>query len=483
MKKNENSAIEESLQAPEILEEAKPQEETKELEDLPIDEEDFNEKLDELMQVDEGNHKKKKKKKEKKKIFTGWKKWSRKRKIITVVGTLAVVLLLFQSMGGQKTQAQKMVMTTPILQGDISENLTLSGPVSGTDSADVVSNLHAEVLEISVKEGDHVEKDQPLAVIDSTDIQKEAEMAQNAYDLAVTTYKEQQIAAENGYAKAVQDYQAAKADYDRTGVLFQAGSAAQLELETAKNKMDDAARQMKTFTIKDGKAVANESYALQIKNAEFDLEKKKKNLEDTQVKSPISGTVVRVNAKVGRFADKIEDDKPMFIIDNLEVLEMKIPVSEYSIGKIQVGQEASISADILNGETVKGSIVSISPTGEEKGGGSTERVIPTTIRIEEQNTKLIAGITAKAQIILSESKETTIVPISSLIEKEDGTYIALAENGKIKLVKVETGVESDIQVEILSTEGVALNPDTDQVVTNPTADMTDGMTVVIMPAA
>lgn len=74
---------------------------------------------------------------------------------------------------------------------------------------------------------------------------------------------------------------------------------------------------------------------------------------------------------------------------------MEIKVSEYSIGKVAVGQEAEISADILDGETVRGQVVSISPTGEEKGGGSTERVIPTKVRIMDENTKLIAGITAQ----------------------------------------------------------------------------------------
>ena len=86
---------------------------------------------------------------------------------------------------------------------------------------------------------------------------------------------------------------------------------------------------------------------------------------------PIDGTVVRVNTKVGRFADSVEDSEPLFIILNLYVLVMEIKVSEYSIGKVAVGQEAEISADILDGETVRGQVVSISPTGEEKGGGST----------------------------------------------------------------------------------------------------------------
>ena len=308
------------------------------------------------------------------------------------------------------------------------------------------------------------------------------EIAQNAYDLAVTTYEEQQIQAENGYAKAVQDYEAAKGEFNRTNVLYESGSVSRVEWETARNQMRDAQRQIKNFTLKDGKAVANESYALQIKNAEFELEKKKEQLQDCQVTSPIAGTVVRVNVKVGRFADEIEDKKPMFIIENLDVLEMKINISEYSIGKVAVGQAVQISADILGGETVQGTVTAISPTGEEKEGGSTERVIPTTIQIEDKDTKLIAGITARAKIVLNEANEVLVLPISAIQESEEGTYVLAVVEGALKKIFVTTGVESDIQVEVISVEEGALTEGT-QIVTAPAPYMVEGMQVIAVPAA
>lgn len=436
----------------------------------------FEEELEALMQADTSGKNKKKKVKNKEKKPGSWKKWNKKKTLITGAAAVVILFVVFNSLKGGKKETAMMVMTTPVIKSDISENLSVSGPISGTDSVDVVSKLKAEVLELLVKEGDQVTKDQVIAILDPADIQKEVDIAQNAYDLAVNTYQEQQVAAEGGYAKAKQDYQAAKAELDRTSVLFQAGSVSQLEMETVQNKMNDAARNLKTFTLKDGKPVANESYTLQIKSAEFELEKKKTLLENTQIKSPIAGTVVRVNTKIGRFADAIEDNKPMFIIENLEVLEMKINVSEYIIGKIQVGQEAVISADILNGETVTGQVTAISPTGEGKGGDSTDRVIPTTIRINDKNSKLIAGITAKARIVLNESEDTLVVPISALLSREDGTYIAAVENEVVKLVKVETGVESDIQVEIISVEEGAVQEGAN-VIVNPAPNLADGMTV------
>lgn len=418
-----------------------------------------------------------KKKKKWKPALRFWKNWSRKKKIVIGAAALAAALVVVSgSMGGKKNTGISVV-TVPLEKGDIQEMLSISGPVSGTDSAEVVSRLHAEILEILVKEGDRVKAGQVLARLDPTDVQKEVEIAQNAYDLAVAERDEAQIQAEAGYGKAVQEERAAKLNFDRKSILFASGDLSQVEMEAAQDALNDASRQVATYTVKDGKAVANESYELRIKNAEFELEKKKKELEDTQVTSPIDGTVVRVNSRVGRFADTVDDDKPLFAIDNLDNLEMKINVSEYSIGKVKLGQEAEISADILDGAVEKGVITAISPTGEEKGGGSTERVIPTTIQISNPDTKLIAGITARAQIVLNESKDTWVVPMGALLEKEDGDYLATVENNAVKLVPVEIGVESDVAVEVISE---ALS-DGFSYIASPDASMEDGMPVVAAP--
>ena len=93
--------------------------------------------------------------------------------------------------------------------------------------------------------------------------------------------------------------------------------------------------------------VSDRSYGLQVENAAYELEKKQEELEKTEIKSEIDGTVVRVNSKVGQFADKVEDDKPIFSIENLDQLELEVKISEFSIGKVKEGQKALIGADII----------------------------------------------------------------------------------------------------------------------------------------
>ena len=423
--------------------------------------EEFDRELEQLMSGGQGGKKKK----------------GRKKKIVIIA---AAVLVLgaagFNALAGAGQTALTVGVVNPVRK-DVENRLAVSGPVAGTDSVDVVSNLHAEVLDLLVKEGDEVTAGQLLAVLDDTDLKKEVDIAKNSYDLAVAALNEQNRDAKSGYEKAVQDFNTAQASYDRTKALYDSGSLSYVELETAQNALNDARRQKDSYRLQNGAAIADESYSLQVEKAKFDYEKAVEQLADTQIKSPIDGTVVRVNTKVGRFADKTENDEPIFIIENLEVLEMEIPVSEYSIGKVAVGQPADITADILDGETVEGQVVSISPTGEERGGGSTERVIPTTIRITDSDTKLIAGITARAEILLETAKDALSVPASAIFSNGGGDYVQVVENGAVHWVPVTTGVEGDVDIQVTPAEGEHLD-ESSQVVAAPNASYAEGMAAV-----
>ena len=387
----------------------------------------------------------------------------KKKRIEAVLAVAAAVCLAVRCTAGGSTLSQ--VPSMALAKGDVVSSLSLTGPVSGTDSADVVSNLHSEVLEIRVKEGDTVEKGQVLAVIDRTDAQKEVDIAQNAYDLAVSEYNESLRDTKIGYEKAKQDYSTASLNYERNKSLFEAGAISSAEFEAVGNALSDARRAVEGYRMENGQAVPDESYELKVKAAQFELDQKKRNLEDTEVKSPISGTVVRVNSKVGQFADKPEDEKPMFIIENLAQLEMELQISEYSVGDVSVGLPVDITADILNGKTVTGSITSISPTGEEKtGSASTERVVPATVSIDKADSGLIAGITARASIVTERAEDVFKVPSSAVRTGEDGSrQIAVLKEGTgiVHFVSVDTGVESDLETEIIPigeelTEGMTL---------------------------
>ena len=84
------------------------------------------------------------------------KKWSKKRKIAGAAAAAVAILGIFRACSGGNGTIP--VATTPLTKGDLTEKMALTGPISGTDSVDVFSNLHWEVEALYVKEGDRVRR-------------------------------------------------------------------------------------------------------------------------------------------------------------------------------------------------------------------------------------------------------------------------------------------------------------------------------------
>ncbi len=391
-------------------------------------------------------------------------KLSKKKKII--IGAAAVVVIL----GGLKIATGKsggndlgMPVSTALTQKqDLEEILKLRAVLEGTESTEVVSRLHYEVKELYVKEGDHVTAGQLLAVLDSSDISQELSLKRGNVSLL------QKQQAETLEDRQV-EYDNAKKEYDDIKALFDIGAASQKELDDAKQKLDN-------IPSADGKAALSAAEQQTISNANQEVSIQSSTLADCQIRSKIDGTVTRVNTKVGRFADETEDDKPMFVIENIENLQMKVLVGENDIGKISIGQKADITMDSMGKESVAGEVVRISPTGELKEGSASERVIPVYININEKNDKLIAGVTARATIHIAEASQALTVPFEAIGELEDGSNVVYVvnEDNTIHIVPVELGLETDLYTEIISdelTEGQTI-------VLSPSLSLAEGMSVM-----
>ncbi len=389
-------------------------------------------------------------------------KLTKKKKIILVAAIAVAVTAGVKLALGSGEPAGEMVSTALAEKQDLQETLRLKAVLEGTESTEVVSRLHYEVKELLVKEGDRVKKGQLLAVLDSTDLSQEMSLKKGS----LTLLQKQQ--AETLRDRQV-EYDNAKKAYDDTKALFDIGAASKAELDDAKEKLD-------AIPAENGKAVLSAVEKQTLANTNQEISIQASTMDDCQIRSMIDGTVTRVNTKVGRFADETEDDKPMFVIENVDTLQMKVMVSENDIAKVSVGQKVDITADILNGESVQGEVIRISPTGELKDGTTSERVIPVYISVKEKNDKLIAGITAKATIHIAEAKQALTVPYEAVGELEDGSTVVYVVNGDntIHIVPVKLGLETDLYVEIKGSE----LKEGQTIVLNPSPALTEGMAVV-----
>ena len=424
---------------------------------------DISEEVEKLL-----NEKPKKKKGKKKWIFLGL--------------LLLFVLFILKNLLFPGKATGMLVNTENLSKADIQEKLSLSGPVSGTQSQHVTSALHAKVKEILVKEGDKVTEGQLIAKLDTKDVEEALEAAKTQVDLAKANKEDATKNAKAEYAKVQTAYNNALLDFQRKSSLLESGDISQSEYEQAESALKDAKASLGSFKVSGGNVQVSESYDLQIKSAEEGLKKAQSAVDSAEIKAPISGTITRVNVEAGQFADNLLDGKPMFTVENLDQLELSISVSEYSIGKLSLGQKAIITADILGDEKLEGEVSSISPTGEAKNGNTAERVIPIKIKIDGDKKGLLSGITAKADIVLSEAKDVFVVPLSAVITGEDGSsQMAFVEDGKIHIVPVKTGVESDVSVEVSPLKEDAVFKEGAHFVSAPDASLTEGLEVSEMP--
>lgn len=356
------------------------------------------------------------------------KKFKKKWIIIPIVIfiIIAIACVLTQKFGkteptGYPVTAGKAEQTT------LKEIVSIKGNVEGSEKAEIQSTQTAEVKAIYVHEGDKVAKGQLLALLDSGTLNEE-------------------------YAKAKITAAEAKRKYDDAKLLYEQGALPQNDYLEAKATYESAVLSLDTY-----------------------------DFDKVNITSPISGTVTRVNVTVGSNANNTTDNKSMFVIEDLQHLQLKVKISEYDISKIKEGQQVSITADVLGNETASGVVSKIAPSGESKDStGSTttgEKVVPVDININNNDGKLIAGVSAKAEILIHKKENALSVPVDAIFEdvNEGADYVFIIKNNKLKKIKVQTGIEGDFNTEIITDKIKA----GDKVVLSPTYELKNGMEVTI----
>lgn len=395
--------------------------------------------------------------------------------VISIIIVAAVIVI--GSLNKNKGAAEVSVNVVPLETKTLEQIISVKAPLEGIEKADVVSPLNYEIIDIRVKEGDLVKKDQILAVLDSDELEEFISKEENQIELSQLELKDKQKALQIEYDKAVLNIKELETSYIQNKELLQNEIITQEAFNKIENSLNDAKKSLESFNVSEGKIVLSSSELKRIEIQKQELEKKKDDLEKVFIKSPIDGTVTRVNVNLGRYAKDTDDGKPMFVVENLNKLQMKIFVSEYDISKIKIGQTAFITSDVIKNETAKGVVSRISPTAEQKDNNTMERVIPVVIDIAEKPESLIAGVISTAKIEVDRADNVYAVPSGAIVvdENNENKVFVLNEDNTIKSIKVELGLETDLETEIISNELI----NSMKIVINPDLSLTDGM--IVMP--
>ena len=146
----------------------------------------------------------------------------------------------------------------------------------------------------------------------------------------------------------------------------------------------------------------------------------------------------------------------IYEIQDVHNFIVEATVDEYDVVDIKEGQTAYVVTDSLGDEELEGVVTYVSPvgtSGQTMGSASGTASYEIQITINEPQEKLRSGMTASVSIALEESKDTLAVPYDCVQTNEAGeSVIYVEDNGERKEIAVETGIETDYYIEVISDE-------------------------------
>jgi len=353
--------------------------------------------------------------------------------------------------GQQQTQNLPAIVVTSAEPHAIVDRVIATGSVQAVEEVYVtplVDGLSIRTLNADV--GDRVEADGTLATLNDDALllqksQTEASLAKAEAALA-------QIKAQLVEAKANAD-EAVRAR-DRAQKLVKSGSQSQAGADQAIAAADAALARVNSAE----QAIAVSEADIKVAQSQIDdIELK---LARTAVKSPVAGIVSARTAKIGAIANG-GAASPLFTVIRDGEIELKADVSEDAVLKLAPQQKVTVT--LAGGAaTLTGTVRLVEPTLDPQS-----RLGRVYIRFDEPG-KARAGMFASAEIIVAEKKGIAL-PLSAITTADGKTVARKVENGIVKLVEVETGVQDGQLLEIVS--GLAAG---DEVVAKAGAYVRDG---------
>ena len=202
-----------------------------------------------------------------------------------------------------------------------------------------------------------------------------------------------------------------------------------------------------------------------------------RDLEDTIIRAPMSGTITHVYAKEG-----VAPSGALFEIEALDQLFAEVKVKTQDVTKIKPGMKVKVKRDGDDDHEFPGEVVSVGLSAEDTaaaaGSDSKSASISTSkspsfnvrVRLLGPQGSFLVGMKTRAEIILKEEKSTFSVPLEAIIVQDDGSEAILTmdpgekENEyTLRAIPVTTGVMTDTSIAI---EG---------------KDLKDGMQVLMQP--
>jgi len=182
---------------------------------------------------------------------------------------------------------------------------------------------------------------------------------------------------------------------------------------------------------------------LQMKQAENDLESAHIKLEKMKIDIPISGVIVDMPQYTPN--STIQQGAPLATIMNYSRMYVDVNLPENTITEVKKGQRVEITNYNLPNDTLVGSITEISPAIDVS-----TRTYLAKVRFNNPRLLIRPGMFVKILIKVDQKKDILAIPKEVIISDQRGKRVFVVEENTAVERLIETGLETEDKVEVLS---------------------------------
>ncbi len=288
--------------------------------------------------------------------------------------------LVLDEIAAATDYTQVVSSAVSVQQAALRDRVLGSGTIQGREEVSVKARASGVIKSIDFNLGAQLEKDQVLLTLDDT--------------IAILNVSQ----LENQYKNSLKELEANKQLYDR-------GAISLVQMTQTQSSVDGLAAQ---------------------------LEQVKNNLKNTQIKTPIAGSVAeKTNLVVG---DLIQAGQQIVRVVDLEHLRITLPIGQNQLFLIKEGAPAIITIRTPT-ETIEAEgIVSAISASSDSRTGSWSVLIDF---INPRPSLIKAGISAQVVIFNEDAPIYTLVPNSAMVYREGMTSVYMVEGSSARKVRVK----------------------------------------------
>ncbi len=336
---------------------------------------------------------------------------------------VAALVLALRRGGPAQVQVVTVSLGATSGTGGGAVGVVANGYVVARTKAAVSAKIPGRLASLSVSEGSFVRKGDVIARLENAD-----------YAASVAEAQAQLASARATLIELSADRDQLQRDFNRVRDVHAQNRdlVAPQEVETAESRARQGEARVTAQAARVEAAVASQRLA-------------EANLENTRIRAPFTGTVLRKEAEVGEVvAPSVGGGLTrgaVVTMADLTTLEVEVDVNESYIARVRGGQQARITLDAYPDTAFRGAVRQVVPTADRQ-----RATVQVKVSILDHDTRILSEMGAKVEFLEAATPteagvapRRVVVPAAAVRSDSGRTIVWLVRNGRLERRDVDAG--------------------------------------------